>query len=99
MPWRPWSTREFLDAVPPFAQEDLNDFTVLIPARNETETIEATPAGLEVQGSGLNIILVDDQSIDGTAEVAHKAARGKLRIISRKPLPPGWSGKYWVAWP
>lgn len=96
MPWRPWSTREFLDAASPLEQEDLSEITVLIPARNETAAIETTLAGLEAQGCNPNIILVDDQSSDGTAEVARKTARGKLRTILGKPLPPGWNGKLWA---
>jgi hopene-associated glycosyltransferase HpnB len=60
------------------------------------ETIEAVLAGLETQGCNLDIILVDDQSTDATAEVAQKAARGRVRILSGAPLPPGWSGKLWA---
>ena len=40
LPWRPWSTSEFLDGVPAVPQEDLSDITVLIPARNEEEMIQ-----------------------------------------------------------
>jgi hypothetical protein len=35
LPWRPWSTRETLDAVAGTAADDPSDTTVLIPARNE----------------------------------------------------------------
>lgn len=96
VPWRPWSAREFLDATHPLDQEDLGEITVLIPARNETETISATISGLKKQGRDLNIVLVDDQSTDGTMETARKAGDGRLRIISGQPLPPGWSGKLWA---
>jgi hopene-associated glycosyltransferase HpnB len=96
MPWRPWSTREFLDAPPPIPEEDLGDITVVIPARNERETIGAMLQGLGEQGSNLKIILVDDQSSNGTFEAARNAAVQELRIISGKPLPLGWSGKLWA---
>ena len=96
LPWRPWSTREVLDASSPSAEEDLSDITVLIPARNEAETIKATLPVLTAQGRGLNIILIDDQSSDGTGQVAPKAVDENLLIIKGKSLPSGWTGKLWA---
>ena len=46
LPWRPWSTREFLDSASPVIKEGLGAVTVLIPARNENEAIETTLSGL-----------------------------------------------------
>ena len=96
MPWRPWSARESLDATSPLAQEDLSQITVLVPARNEVGTIQTALTGLKAQGSNINIILVDDQSNDGTVQAAREAAIEKLHVISGKPLPPGWNGKLWA---
>ena len=96
LPWRPWSTNEVLDASSPSAEEDLSDITVLIPARNEAETIKATLPALTAQGRGLNIILIDDQSSDGTGQVARKAVDENLLIIKGKSLPSGWTGKLWA---
>jgi len=96
LPWRPWSTREVLDASSPSAEEDLSDITVLIPARNEAETIKATLPALTAQGRGLNIILIDDQSSDGTGQVARKAMDENLLIIKGESLPSGWTGKLWA---
>ena len=96
MPWRPWSTNEYIDTASPCSLEDLSQITVLIPARNEAETISAVLTALKEQGRGLNIILVDDRSTDGTAEAARRVASEQLHIISGKPLPPGWSGKIWA---
>jgi hopene-associated glycosyltransferase HpnB len=96
MPCRPWSTREFLDAISSSGNEDLSDISVLIPARNEKETIGATLASINAQGCGLNIIVIDDQSNDGTADEARKTSGLNLNIISGSPLPPGWSGKLWA---
>jgi hopene-associated glycosyltransferase HpnB len=46
-----------------------------------------------------SIVLVDDQSHDGTVDVARrvaeKAAR-KITVVSGQPLPPGWTGKVWA---
>ena len=96
LPWRPWSTNEVLDVSSPLPEVNLGDITVLIPARNEAETIKATLPALTAQGRGLNIILIDDQSSDGTGQVARKAVDENLLIIKGKSLPSGWTGKLWA---
>jgi hopene-associated glycosyltransferase HpnB len=96
LPWRPWSTREVLDSASASPDVDLSDITVLIPARNEAEVIETTLKSLETQGQGLQIVLVDDRSTDGTAMVAQTSGIQKLRIITGGPLPADWSGKLWA---
>ncbi len=73
----------------------------IIPARNEAELLPATLSSLLNQTHPLSMILVDDQSSDGTAEVAQQtaAALGKsaqLQVIGAQPLPAGWSGKLWA---
>jgi hopene-associated glycosyltransferase HpnB len=47
------------------------------------------------------VLLVDDQSTDGTAEVARQSSHpgqneAPLEIMTTQPLPPGWSGKLWA---
>ncbi len=97
LPWRPWSTREHLDATDvDELSYDLGDITVLIPARNEKDTIKKNLIGLKCQGNGLKIILIDDQSVDNTADIAATLGYKELTIISGKALPPGWSGKLWA---
>jgi hopene-associated glycosyltransferase HpnB len=95
VPWRPWSTREHLEADPTMGQAfDLSDVTVLMPARNEGDVIGVTLAGLQRQGAGLHVVVVDDQSTDTTASIA--AAFPRTRVISGQPLPEGWAGKLWA---
>ncbi|ADE14399.1 glycosyl transferase family 2 [Nitrosococcus halophilus Nc 4] len=97
LPWRPWSSRENLAAQAPSPDCDLSQITVLIPARNEAPVIGKTLRALQNQGKGLQVILVDDQSNDGTAKIAQAAMPSEqLQIIAGKPLPPGWSGKLWA---
>lgn len=96
LPWRPWDTRQSLDAPPGPWQEALSDITVLIPARNEAGVIGASLLGLKAQGADLDIILIDDQSTDGTARVAGAVAGKRPRIICGEPPPAGWSGKLWA---
>lgn len=73
--------------------------SVLIPARNEAAVIERTLRSWLAQ-SYLNteIIVLDDQSIDATAEIVRAMDRQtpRLRLISGQPLPPGWLGKNWA---
>lgn len=93
-PWRPWSTRERLEADPAAEGVDLAGITVLIPARNEADVIGSVLASLQAQGMGLQVIVVDDQSGDATAAIA--ASFPHTRVISGEPLPPGWAGKLWA---
>lgn len=93
VPWRPWSTREHLEAAPSVSVR-LDDITVLIPARNEADVIGTTLRALQVQGDGLQVIVIDDQSNDSTASVARSYPN--VRVISGAPLPEGWAGKLWA---
>jgi len=96
LPWKPWSTRERLDKDASSQEADVSDVTVLIPARDEAESIARTVAALERQGKNLAVIVIDDQSSDGTAELAKKSFRGDLRVLQGKDLPEGWVGKLWA---
>ena len=76
---------------------------VVIPARNEADTIGAALRSLFDQQITPKpaIILVDDGSDDGTAEIAQQAATdcgcdGQLTVITGSPLPRGWTGKLWA---
>jgi len=95
-PWGPWSTRERLDSDNASPEPDLSDVTVLIPARDEAESIRGTLAALEQQGQNLAVIVIDDQSSDGTADLAKKNFGGNLRVLHGKELPAGWVGKLWA---
>lgn len=96
LPSRPWSTLERLQAEPQRSNESLNDVTVLIPARNEAHTLETTLKSLAGQGPGLDILVIDDQSEDGTGELARRAGGAGVRVVSGAPLPEGWVGKVWA---
>jgi len=78
------------------------DVVAVVPARNEAAMLPATlPAllGQEYPGT-LAVILVDDGSSDGTAEVAARIAAESgrpLRVISGTPPEEGrWAGKVWA---
>ncbi len=96
LPWRPWSTRESLDAAPGQSSANTDRLTVLIPARNEADVINGTLQNIINQSPDVHIILVDDQSTDDTVTTAKKIGYSKLTIVNGKPLPDGWSGKLWA---
>ncbi len=73
--------------------------SVLIPARNEAKVIEGTVRRLLGQSyRNFELIVLDDNSDDGTGRLARAAAGGdpRLCVIQGKPLPPGWAGKNWA---
>jgi hopene-associated glycosyltransferase HpnB len=74
----------------------------VVPARNEADGIgECVGALLRQDYPGpWAVILVDDDSDDGTAEIARHTAAGdsdaRLRIVTSRGLPAGWTGKLWA---
>jgi hopene-associated glycosyltransferase HpnB len=75
---------------------ELPDVDIIIPARDEAATIAPVIASLLAQdyAGNFRVILVDDNSTDGTAARAGTAPR--LTIIAGAEKPPGWSGKLWA---
>jgi hopene-associated glycosyltransferase HpnB len=76
---------------------------VVIPARNEAGSIAQTVSSLCRQDypGEFRIIVVDDQSDDGTADLARAAAveagaPQRLTVMTGSPLPEGWTGKLWA---
>ncbi|MEM9898978.1 MAG: glycosyltransferase [Pseudomonadota bacterium] len=78
--------------------------SVVIPARDEAETIKWTVLShLNSSYPGhLSVFVVDDHSTDGTATLAAEArrlikpgvsSRRQLEILEAPPLPDGWTGK------
>ncbi|HEX4569215.1 MAG TPA: glycosyltransferase [Dongiaceae bacterium] len=75
--------------------------TAVIPARDEADAVGRAVSSLLSQRPALDVVLVDDQSSDGTAEAAGRAAAelgasDRLRVLSGRPLPGGWTGKLWA---
>jgi chlorobactene glucosyltransferase len=70
--------------------------SVLIPARNEATRVEACVRGM--LGGSLQpdeVVVCDDGSTDGTADVVRRLAAedARVRLITAGPLPAGWVGK------
>jgi hopene-associated glycosyltransferase HpnB len=72
--------------------------SVIVPARDEEETIERALRSLLAQtyAGVMQVILVDDQSRDGTAQAAAMIADPRLVVIEGTERKPGWSGKLWA---
>ncbi len=85
-----------LKATQPVQQPKLS---ILIPARNEAAVIGQTVRTLLRQSyANFELLLLDDQSDDGTGAIAAQAAAGdeRFRLLPGAPLPPGWLGKNWA---
>ena len=85
--WR--STPELLPATP--AQFPAVD--IIVPARDEAPTIATVIQSLLAQdyAGQFRVVLVDDNSADGTAAAA--GADSRLEVLRLTSKPPGWSGK------
>jgi len=73
--------------------------TAIVPARNEADVIARSIGTLLAQNypGTFSLILVDDQSEDGTAKISRELdASGRLMVISGAARPAGWTGKLWA---
>ena len=73
--------------------------SVIVPARNEAHNIaRCVTSILSTTYPNLELIVVDDSSTDGTAQIARDAAQRdpRARFIKSPPLPDGWFGKQWA---
>jgi hopene-associated glycosyltransferase HpnB len=87
----------------PDLPRDWPSVVAVIPARNEAEGIGRTVGSLLGQDykGRVSVVVVDDESTDGTADVANHAAAAmdasdRLLVISGTPTPTGWVGKMWA---
>jgi hopene-associated glycosyltransferase HpnB len=100
-----WLARERDDRDPPADPAHWPAVCAVVPARNEADVIARSVGGLLAQDypGTFRVILVDDDSDDGTAETAREAARAlgavaeaRLEVITGAPLARGWTGKLWA---
>lgn len=94
-PWQPWRCRERLEPGPDTGVA-FDDLTVLIPARDEASLVGATFAALVRAAPGAAVVLVDDESRDGTAAIALASGLSHLTVVRGTRPPPGWTGKLWA---
>jgi len=73
----------------------------VVPARNEADMLPRSLASLAAQSypGEFSIVLVDDQSSDGTGDIARRLAETagrEITVVSGQPLPSAWTGKVWA---
>src|SRR5438105_4318304 len=105
-PARPWDFQPVGDdeTIPELpAGTTFPPIVVLVPARNEAESLPGTLPALLGQDypAPLRVIVIDDRSQDGTAAVARSiaekaAAADRLTVLNGIALPEGWMGKVWA---
>jgi hopene-associated glycosyltransferase HpnB len=86
------------DGAPPAAWPSV---VAVVPARNEADGVGQTIGSLLQQdySGAFSVVLVDDQSTDGTADIARAAAAvapHRLTVVRGAALPAGWTGKLWA---
>jgi glycosyltransferase involved in cell wall biosynthesis len=74
--------------------------TAIVPARNEEGVIAACIISLASQPKIAEILVVNDQSTDGTARVVRSLMEKipNLRLLEAGGLPDGWVGKNHALW-
>ncbi len=71
------------------------DVTAVVPARDEAASIGACVAALCAQEypGNFRVIVVDDASTDGTADIVRALDDDRVTVMAAPPLVPGWTGK------
>lgn len=91
-----WRTEPVLR---PASLETAPPLVIIVPARDEAPTVAAAIGSLLAQDypGSLRVILVDDESTDGTAMIAEALpGRERLTVLRGTARPPGWAGKLWA---
>jgi glycosyltransferase involved in cell wall biosynthesis len=83
--------------------EQLIELTVIVPARNEEQSLGECLKSLVAQSEGVfelgrdwELVVVDDHSTDRTAEIARSFAG--VTVIEAPKLEKGWTGKNNAVW-
>jgi glycosyltransferase involved in cell wall biosynthesis len=74
--------------------------SAVIPARNEEASVARAVESVATQAEVGEVIVVDDQSSDGTRGVLAGLERriAELHVLETGELPAGWVGKNYAAW-
>jgi cellulose synthase/poly-beta-1,6-N-acetylglucosamine synthase-like glycosyltransferase len=106
--WRSWAASTAPGTV--FDQpepEALIELTVIVPARDEEDSLGACLESLVSQSEEIfelekdwELVVVDDHSRDRTKEIAEKVVRSikGVTVLEAGKLEPGWTGKANAVW-
>lgn len=73
--------------------------SILVPVRNEERNVEPCLLSLLAQEyPDFEVLVLDDESSDGTAQVLAATAGEdtRVQVLKGEPLPAGWVGKHWA---
>ncbi len=97
-----WHYRRLPAARPRAATEALPKVSVLIPARNEEDAIAHSVRAVLASADGVEVevVVMDDDSTDRTAEVVKELAQNdpRVRLVRSHGPPAGWCGKQHACW-
>lgn len=92
-----WNQRAMFRPLPRSWPDNAPLVSVLVPARDEERRIGRCLERLVAQDyPNLEIIALDDGSLDRTADIVRNFADRGVRLVAGRPLPDGWSGKNWA---
>ena len=74
------------------------DVVAVVPARDEADVIARSIGSLAGQDypGRFRIILMDDSSSDGTADIARALGSERVEVVRGLPLASRWTGKLWA---
>jgi glycosyltransferase involved in cell wall biosynthesis len=86
--------------VTPFSASTAGSVTAIVPARNEEAVIASCIESLARQPEIAEILVVNDQSTDGTSTIVRSLMEKfpNLRLLETPGLPDGWVGKNHALW-
>jgi hopene-associated glycosyltransferase HpnB len=92
-----WLLRE-RDTMPVTEPDVWPSVVAVVPARDEGDVIARSIGSLIAQDypGDFRIVLVDDQSDDGTGALAQALNSERLTVLTGAPRPAGWTGKLWA---
>jgi len=92
-----WLLRE-RDTAPLSEPDSWPAVVAVVPARDEADVIQRSIGSLIAQDypGEFRIVLVDDQSDDGTGDLARGLNSDRLTVLSGAARPQGWTGKLWA---
>jgi hopene-associated glycosyltransferase HpnB len=93
-----WLCREREDRVDLPEPREWPDVVAVVPARNEADVIARSLGSLAAQDypGVFRVVLVDDNSEDGTGDIARGLGGERVTVLNGKPLAAGWTGKLWA---
>ena len=83
-----------VSACPPAQLHDAISLSIVIPARNEQDSLPRLLQSMTLSAvQPAEVLVVDDSSIDNTAPIAQSLG---ATVITSATLPEGWTGKAWA---